>query len=123
MRDGGRTDVICVSLRFVYISSYSAGKLVATPPCLLYSKANRCSTYVSGDFSLGMCYDLLYIILPYVVDARRNCGGSHSRECPSIPRRGDGSLWPSSLSSALPLSFPAEAALVVGQQLLTLRSF
>mmetsp|Transcript_72547 Transcript_72547/g.144101 ORF Transcript_72547/g.144101 Transcript_72547/m.144101 type:complete len:84 (-) Transcript_72547:158-409(-) len=36
----------------------------STPPCLLYSKANRCSIYVSGDLSLGMCYDLLYIILP-----------------------------------------------------------
>ena len=29
---------------------------------------------------LCMCQDLPYIILPYVVEARRDCGGSHCRE-------------------------------------------
>lgn len=100
-------------------ASHPADLLVASPPCLLYSKANRHSTYadqmaeatrVIGELRrilgllrprllileqtsslvthcpaayqlyLGMCQDLPYIVLSYVVDAHRNCGGSHHRE-------------------------------------------
>ena len=100
-------------------ASYPADILVASPPCLLYSKANRHSTYaekmaeatrVVGELRrildllrprllvleqtsslvthcpaayqlyLGMCQDLPYTVLPYVVDAHRDCGGSHHRE-------------------------------------------
>ena len=121
-------------------ASHPADILVASPPCLLYSKANRHSTYadqmaeatrVIGELRrilgllrprllileqtsslvthcpaayqlyLGMCQDLPFIVLSYVVDAPRSRWVSPPR---TLDSTGLGDLKPSSLSSLLLLS-------------------